>query len=158
MSQQAAPPPRIFLIDDNVGDVRLISEAIRAEAPRVQVRSISDSTEAIPLLKQAMAAMEGPHLVLLDLRMPKKNGFQVLEEIKRDPETAHLPVVILTSSDADQDVFRAYRLQANTFVTKPLGYQRLRSTVKTLCEFWLEVARLPGSTYVGHADDENTAD
>jgi len=158
MSQQPASSSRILLIDDNAGDVRLITEALRREAPGVQVWCVSDSTEAIPRLKQAMAAGEGPQLVLLDLRMPKQDGFQVLEEIKRDPATARVPVVILTSSEAEQDVSRAYSLYANAVVTKPLGYRRLRSAMRTICEFWLELARLPGANHFGYTRHEDTAD
>ncbi|HSW50863.1 MAG TPA: response regulator [Bryobacteraceae bacterium] len=158
MSHRHAGCARILLIDDNDGDVRLIREAIRAEAPGVQVSCISDSTEALPCLKRAVAAAEGPRLILLDLRMPKKDGFQVLEEIRRDPETAGLPVVILTSSEADQDIARAYALRANAVITKPIGYQRLRAAMRIFCEFWLGVARLPHTTQVRQEHHEHTAD
>ena len=151
-------PPRILLIDDNAGDVRLISAALEAALPGAMVASISDSTKAIPSLEADLAAEQSPNLVLLDLRMPKKSGFEVLAEIKRDPRMAYLPVVVLTSSEADQDVFRAYSLQANAVVTKPLGYVRLRSAIKTLCEFWLEVARLPPAIPVERKRHEDTAD
>jgi CheY-like chemotaxis protein len=158
MNQQHADPPRILLIDDNVGDIRLITEAIRLEAPDVGVTAISESTAALSLLKKALAAGHGPHIVLLDLRMPKKNGFQVLEEIKADPATAYLPVVILTSSEADQDVFRSYCLNASSVITKPIGYARLRSAVKTICQYWLEVASLPEVHNFGHKSSEDPPD
>ncbi len=158
MTNRPAGFARILLIDDNEGDIRLIREAIRAEAPAVQIRCISDSTEALPCLKRTAAAGEGPHLILLDLRMPKKDGFQVLEEIRLDEATSSLPVVILTSSDAEQDVARAYALRANAVITKPIGYKRLRAAMKIFCEFWLEVARLPTAMQVRQVHHEDTAD
>jgi CheY-like chemotaxis protein len=147
-SRQTAVPPKILLIDDNAGDIRLITEALRAAVPGVEVQSVSDSTQAIPCLKAALEAEDSPNLVLLDLRMPKRSGLEVLEEIRKDPRMAYLPVVVLTSSEADQDVLRAYSLHANAVVTKPLDYLSLRATMKTLCEFWLEVARLPPAVHV----------
>jgi CheY-like chemotaxis protein len=143
MKSQPADPPKILLIDDNAGDIRLITEALGACVPGAVVASISDSTLVIPFLKRAVAATDTPNLVLLDLRMPKKTGLQVLEEIKSDPELGFLPVVILTSSEAQQDIFRAYALHASSVVTKPLSYAHLRAAMKTLCEFWLETAHLP---------------
>jgi two-component system, chemotaxis family, response regulator Rcp1 len=158
MSLRHAGAPRILLIDDNVGDIRLITEAIRLEAPEAGVTAVTDSTEALSRLKEALEAGCGPQIILLDLRMPKKNGFQVLEEFKSDPATAYLPVVILSSSEADQDVFRSYSLQASSVITKPLGYARLRSAVKTICQYWLEVARLPEVQSAGHEHHEDPTD
>jgi len=158
MNARPGNAPMILLIDDNAGDVRLITEAVHAAVPAAEVRPISESTEAIPHLKQLLDAADGPSLVLLDLRMPKKSGLQVLEEIKGDPETGYLPVVVLTSSEAQQDVFRAYALHANSVVTKPLGFVQLCSAVKTLCEFWLEVARLPEAAYAKYTPNQNLAD
>lgn len=128
MSTQSLNPPIILLIDDNAGDVRLITEAVLAVVPYADVRSVAD-------------------LILLDLRMPKKSGLEVLEEIRRDPQIGYLPVVVLTSSETEQDIFRAYALHANSVVTKPLSYVQLRSAIRTTCEFWLGVARLPGAPY-----------
>jgi CheY-like chemotaxis protein len=110
---------------------------------------VSDSTQAIPYLRAALEAEDSPNLVLLDLRMPKRSGLEVLEEIRKDPRMAYLPVVVLTSSEADQDVFRAYSLRASAVVTKPLDYLGLRSAMKILCEFWLGVARLPPAMPIG---------
>jgi chemotaxis family two-component system response regulator Rcp1 len=151
-------PPRIFLIDDNAGDIRLITEALHAAAPGAEVRSICDGTLAIPGLEAALETGEAPNLVLLDLRMPKKDGLEILAEIKKDPNMRHLPVVILTSSEAPSDVFRAYALHANAVVTKPLGFVRLRSVLTTLCEFWLRVAHLPEAAYARHAAHQNPTD
>ena len=147
MSTQHLNPPVIFLIDDNPGDIRLVKEAVLAVVPDADVRSVSDSMLAAPRLKESVPA---PNLVLLDLRMPKKSGLEVLEEIRRDPQIGYLPVVVFTSSEAEQDVFRAYALHANAVVTKPPNLAQLRSAVRTMCEFWLEVARLPEATYDRH--------
>ena len=147
MNTQPLNPPIILLIDDNAGDVRLITEAVLAVVPYADVRSVADSTEAVPRLKESLAAGTLPNLILLDLRMPKKSGLEVLEEIRRDPQIGYLPVVVLTSSETEQDIFRAYALHANSVVTKPLSYVQLRSAIRTTCEFWLGVARLPGAPY-----------
>jgi CheY-like chemotaxis protein len=158
MSAQALNPPIVFLIDDNAGDVRLITEAVLAVMPAADVRPVTDSTEAVPRLKESLAAMAAPNLILLDLRMPKKSGLEVLEEIRRDPEIGYLPVVVLTGSEAEQDVFRAYALHANSVVTKPISYVQLRSAIRTMCEFWLGVARLPGATYDRCKRNQDPAD
>jgi CheY-like chemotaxis protein len=148
--------PKILLIDDNAGDIRLITDALRAVSPGAEVKSITDSAGAVAGLKQALSDSDGPDLVLLDLRMPKKCGLEVLADIKSDPELRYVPVVVFTSSEAEHEVFRAYELQANSVVTKPLGLARLRSTVKTLCEFWLGVARLPGGGYERESPDPDS--
>ena len=158
MSVHVLNPPIILLIDDNAGDVRLITEAVLAIVPAADVRSVSDSTEAVPRLKESLAARAAPTLILLDLRMPKKSGLEVLEEIRRDPEIGYLPIVVLTSSEAEQDIFRAYALHANSVVTKPLTFVGLRSAIRTLCEFWLGVARLPGATHDRHKRNQDSPD
>lgn len=136
-------PPRVLLIDDNAGDVRLITAALEDAVAGIEVRAVTDSTLAVAQLRNAIQAAAGPNLILLDLRMPKKSGFELLEEIKGSPETRHLPVVVFTSSEAAQDVQGAYARHANAVVTKPLGFHELQSAVRTLCEFWLKVANLP---------------
>ena len=88
-----------------------------------------------------------PNLVLLDLRMPKKSGLEVLEEIRGDPQIGYLPVVVFTSSEAGQDVSRAYASYANAVVTKPPNLAQMRLAIRTMCEFWLGAARLPEATY-----------
>ena len=158
MSAQALNPPVILLIDDNAGDIRLITEAVLAVVPAAEVRSVTDRTQAVPRLKESLGAMAPPNLVLLDLRMPRKSGLEVLAEIRRDPELGFLPIVVFTSSEAEQDVFRAYALHANSVVTKPLSFVELRSTIRTMCEFWLGVARLPGATYARHKRNQDSAD
>ncbi len=158
MNPNLASPPKILLIDDNAGDIRLITEAVQVAVPGAEVRSISDSTLAISGLKAALETGEAPNLVLLDLRMPKKDGLEVLAAIKKSPKMRHLPVVILTSSEAPSDVFRAYALHANSVVTKPLGFAQLRSVIGTLCEFWLRVAHLPEAACARHAAHQNLTD
>ncbi len=135
--------PRVLLIDDNVGDVRLVTQALQAAVEGVDVRAVTDSTLAAGRLRESVQSGDGPNLILLDLRMPKKSGIEILEEIRADPATAHIPVLVLTSSEAAQDVMDAYTRHANAVITKPLGFQELRAAVNTLCEFWLRVANLP---------------
>jgi len=158
MNPCLAGAPRILLIDDNAGDIRLITEALHAAAPGAVVGSICDGTLAIPGLEAALETGEAPNLVLLDLRMPKKDGLEILASIKKNPKLRHLPVVILTSSEAPSDVFRAYALHANSVVTKPLGFVQLRSVAKTLCEFWLGVAHLPEAAYARHTAPDDPTD
>lgn len=158
MNPCLASPPRILLIDDNAGDIRLITEALHGAAPGAVVSSISDGTLAIPGLEAAMETGEAPNLILLDLRMPRKDGLEILAEIKNNPKMRHLPVVILTSSEAPSDVFRAYALHANAAVTKPLGFGQLRSVLTTLCEFWLRVAHLPEAGYARHTAPDDPTD
>jgi|DewCreStandDraft_4_1066084.scaffolds.fasta_scaffold200080_2 CheY-like chemotaxis protein len=143
MSGAGLGPPRVLLVDDNIGDVRLITAALESAVAGIEVCAVTDSTLAAARLKDSLRAAAGPNLILLDLRMPKKSGLELLEEIKNDPATRHLPVVVLTSSEAAQDVQSAYARHANAVVTKPLGFHQLQSAVRTLCEFWLKVANLP---------------
>jgi two-component system response regulator len=143
MSAAGPGPPRVLLIDDNIGDVRLVIAALESAVAGIQVCAVTDSTVAAGRMRESLRAAAGPNLVLLDLRMPKKSGFELLEEIKGSPETRHVPVIVLTSSEAAQDVLGAYRRHANAVVTKPLGFHELQSAVRALCEFWLKVANLP---------------
>lgn len=158
MNTQRLNPPIILLIDDNKGDIRLVTEAVLAVVPDADVRSVSDSMLALPRLKESLAAHAAPNLILLDLRMPKKSGLEVLQEIRRDPQIGHLPIVVFTSSEAEQDVSRAYALYANAVVTKPPNLAQLRWAIRTMCEFWLGVARLPEATYDRHERNQDTAD
>jgi two-component system, chemotaxis family, response regulator Rcp1 len=136
-------PPRVLLIDDNIGDVRLVTQALEAAVEDIEVCAVTDSTQAVAGLHAQIQAGHAPSLILLDLRMPKKSGLEILEEIKTDPKTTPLPVLVLTSSEAAQDVMGAYSRHANAVITKPLGFQELRAVVGALCDFWLRVAKLP---------------
>lgn len=138
-------PVRILLIEDNPGDADLIQETLEEGTLPVQVTVAMDGTQALPYLRaQApFESAEHPDLILLDLNLPKMDGRQVLTEIKRDPNWRKIPVVILTSSDAEHDVAKSYDLGAACYVTKPVGLAAFQKAVRSIEHFWLHVVKLP---------------
>ena len=140
--------PEILLIDDNLGDARLIAEVLHMAAPEAKLSVTRDGVEGIRFLRRAgeFAAAPAPDLILLDLRMPKKNGLEVLAEVKQDPILRSIPVVILTSSEAPQDIRNAYDLHANCFITKLIDLMGFLKVIQSLNDYWFGVARLPGAT------------
>lgn len=140
--------PEILLIDDNRGDARLIAEVLHTVAPEAKLSVTRDGVEGIRFLRRAgeFAAAPTPDLILLDLRMPKKNGLEVLADVKHEPLLRSIPVVILTSSEAPQDIRNAYDLYANCFITKPIDLTGFQEVIRLLNEYWFGVARLPGTT------------
>lgn len=139
-------PLRILLIEDNPADVRLTKEAFREEGSLTQVTVVEDGEEAIAFLRRQgrYSCAPRPDLILLDLNLPKKDGREVLAEIKSDRTLARTPVVVLTSSHADQDICLAYDLGANCYITKPVDLEQFLEVVKAVEDFWLAVAELPG--------------
>jgi len=140
-------PMEILLVDDNPGDIRMILEGLKEALPAAHLSVAGDGVEAIQFLRREgkYAKAPRPDLILLDLRLPKKSGFEVLAEIKRDPAFIHIPVVVQTSSEAPFDIQRAYNLHANCYITKPVGLDDFARTMRVLAEFWVTVARLPGA-------------
>jgi len=138
----AGPPFEILLVEDNPADVRLTVEALKDAKVPNRLRVARDGVEAIRMLRDDTAGMSRPDLVLLDLNLPRKDGRVVLAEIKRDEALRHIPVVVLTTSQAEQDAIQSYRLGANAFVTKPAEIDRFFEVIRSLEHFWLEVARL----------------
>lgn len=138
-------PIEILLVEDNPGDVRLTREALRDAKVRNNLSVASDGAEAMAMLrregKHTQAAR--PDLILLDLNLPKMSGREVLEAIKNDDGLKHIPVVILTTSQAEQDILTSYRLRANAFVTKPVDLEQFLRVVGSIEQFWLEIVRLP---------------
>jgi len=134
-----AAPIDILLVEANPADVRLTREALQEARVRLQVAR--DGVEAMALLRAAPAAQR-PDLILLDLNLPRKDGREVLQEIKQDDALRHIPVVILTTSQAEQDVLQSYRLGASAFITKPVEIDRFFQVVRSLEQFWLDVVRL----------------
>jgi two-component system, chemotaxis family, response regulator Rcp1 len=138
-------PVEILLVEDNPGDVRLTREALREGKVRNNLSVAADGVEALRFLRREGEHAEAvrPDLILLDLNLPRKDGREVLEEIKEDPQLRLIPVVVLTSSQAEQDICRAYDLHANCYVTKPVDLDRFITVVQTIENFWFTIVKLP---------------
>jgi chemotaxis family two-component system response regulator Rcp1 len=140
-----AEPIEILLVEDSPGDVRLTREAFKDAKVHIKLHVASDGAEAMDFLncegKHANAPR--PDLILLDLNLPKKDGREVLEEIKESPSLKSIPVVILTTSASDADILRSYKLHANCYITKPVGLDGFLEVVKSIDSFWLSVVKLP---------------
>lgn len=135
-------PLRILLIEDNPGDADLIKETLEESGLRLDVSVAVDGPQAMAQLLGG-AAVALPDLIFLDLNLPRMDGRQVLAEVKRHEELRRVPVVVLTSSDAETDIVRSYELSANCYVTKPVGLEPFQSVVKAITRFWLTIVKLP---------------
>jgi CheY-like chemotaxis protein len=135
----------VLLVEDDPGDVLLVKEAFAARDAEDVLSVVSDGVEAIAYVRGEgdYANVPRPDLVLLDLNLPRKNGREVLAEIKADEDLATIPVVVLTTSEADEDILRSYQLHANAYVTKPVELNRFIATVHSIDEFFIDLARLP---------------
>jgi chemotaxis family two-component system response regulator Rcp1 len=144
-SQHTASPVEILLVEDNPGDVRLTRESLAENKVRNNLHVARDGEEAIYFLHQEgpFRDVPNPDLILLDLNLPKKDGRMVLAEVKADPLLKHIPVVILTTSKAEEDVMKAYNLYANCYITKPVDVEQFMSVVRSIEEFWLTIVKLP---------------
>jgi two-component system response regulator len=133
------------MVEDNPGDVRLTREALKGGKVWNQLHVVEDGVAALDFLYQRAPYQQAtrPDLVLLDLNLPKKDGREVLAAIKSDPSLKMIPVVILTTSQAEEDVLRAYNLNANCYVTKPVDFDQFTRIVQTIEQFWLTVVTLP---------------
>jgi chemotaxis family two-component system response regulator Rcp1 len=140
------PLVEILLVEDNPGDVRLTQEVLREGRIRNTLNVVGDGVEALDFLHRrgAYADAHPQDLILLDLNLPRMNGQEVLAEIKRDPALKHIPVVVLTTSSAEQDVLSAYDLHANCYITKPVDLDQFVRVVQSIEDFWLSIVRLPG--------------
>ncbi len=138
-------PVDILLVEDNPGDVRLIREAFDDGKVINQLSSVSDGQQAIAFLRKqgAYARVSRPDLILLDLNLPRKDGREVLAEIKADPDLKRIPVVVVTSSQAEADILKSYSLHANCYVTKPVDLNRFIQVVKSIEDFWVTIVKLP---------------
>jgi two-component system, chemotaxis family, response regulator Rcp1 len=139
----ASTPIEILLVEDNPADVRLTVEALKDSKVPSQLTVARDGVEAMSILK-AVASRKAPRpdLILLDLNLPKKDGREVLGEIKRDSLLRAIPVVVLTTSQAQQDILHSYDLGANAFITKPVDVDQFFRVVRAIEEFWLETVKL----------------
>lgn len=136
---------KILLVEDNPGDVRLTREALREGKILNELSVVEDGFEALAFLRRegAYAEAERPDLILLDLNLPKKDGREVLEEIKRDGDLKKIPVVVLTTSAAERDILNAYDLHANCYITKPVDLGQFIKVVQLIEDFWLTIVKLP---------------
>ncbi len=135
----------VLLVEDDPGDVMMTREAFQDHKLHNQLHVVSDGAEAMAFLRQEgeYAGRPRPDLVLLDLNLPRMDGRQVLEAIKSDPELASIPVVVLTTSENEDDVLRSYSLHANAYVTKPVDFQRFIEVIRQIDDFFVSVVRLP---------------
>lgn len=135
----------ILLVEDNPGDARLAREAIRETQMRNRLSWVTDGVEALTFLRKQGEHQQAPRpdLILLDLNLPRKDGRELLAEIKKDEQFKCIPVIVLTTSEAEEDISRAYRLKANCYITKPPQLDQFIRIVKSIEEFWFRVARLP---------------
>jgi two-component system, chemotaxis family, response regulator Rcp1 len=141
----AQKPIEVLLAEDNPGDVRLTREALRGSRVRMNLSVVGDGEEAMAFLRRQgpYGGAARPSLVLLDLNMPKKDGREVLAEMKQDLDLASIPVVIFTSSEAEEDIIQSYKLHANSYVSKPTYLEQYTTAVKSIEDFWLRLAKLP---------------
>jgi chemotaxis family two-component system response regulator Rcp1 len=140
-----ARPVEILLVEDNPGDVRLAEEALNDAKMANNLNVVTDGVDALEYLRRQGKHAEAPRpdLILLDLNLPKKDGREVLGEIKEDPDLRTIPVVVLTTSDAEVDVVRSYELHANAYVRKPVDFDAFIEVVRTIEDFWFSVVKLP---------------
>ena len=141
-------PVEILLVEDNPGDERLTREALKEGKVYNNFHWVKDGVEAMEFLRRQGRYKDAPRpdIVLLDLNLPKKDGREVLQEIKTDEDLKRIPVVVLTTSKAEEDVLRSYELHANCYVTKPVDLDKFIMVVKSIDRFWLTVVTLPTST------------
>ncbi len=144
-SKECGRPAEILLVEDNPGDVRLTQEVFKENKLRNNLNVVEDGLEAMDFLRRVgkYADAPRPDLILLDLNLPKKDGREVLEEIKEDPNLKHIPVVVLTTSQAEEDIIKSYNLHANCYITKPVDLEQFITVVKSIEDFWLTIVKLP---------------
>jgi len=140
-----ARPIDLLLVEDNPGDVRLMTETFREGKIHNRLFVVEDGVEALAFLRHEgkYDSAPRPDLILLDLSLPRKGGQEVLVEIKQDPDLRRIPVVVVTSSEAEKDIVEAYDNYVNCYLTKPVDLEQFMSVVRSVEEFWLSVVRLP---------------
>jgi CheY-like chemotaxis protein len=145
MTGMSAIPADILLVEDNPGDVRLLKEAFKDGKIVVNLHVVGDGVEAMAFLRKegAYAGEPRPDLVLLDLNLPRKDGRQVLAEIKADESLRSIPVVVLTTSSSGEDILKSYDAHANCYITKPVDLVQFVDVIKSLENFWLTLVKLP---------------
>ncbi|WP_290817986.1 response regulator [Halovivax sp.] len=146
-ARPGSTPVEILLVEDNPGDVRLTEEAFREARIENNLHVVTDGVEALQFLERRgeYGDVPRPDLVLLDLNLPRMNGDEVLEALKDDPELRTIPVIVLTSSAAEEDVVKSYKLHANAYLTKPVDPAEFIDTVQSFERFWFSIVKLPGA-------------
>ena len=143
--QEQVQSIEILLVEDNAGDIRLIREALRDSKMINRLNTVRDGGAALAYLRRQgeYAQATRPDLILLDLNLPKKDGREVLAEIKNDPDLKRIPVVIVTSSKAEEDIVKSYDLHANCYIAKPVDLDKFITVVKAIENFWVSIVKLP---------------
>lgn len=141
----ATNPIEILMVEDSPGDARLAIEALKDAKVLNHISVVEDGVEAMAFLRQEGEHADAPRpdLILLDLNLPRKDGREVLAEVKGDEALAQIPVVVLTTSQAEQDILKSYQLHANCYITKPVDLDQFMAVIKSVESFWLTVVRLP---------------
>ncbi len=141
----AGRPIEILLVEDNPGDIDLTREMVEASKVCNVIRNVTDGVEAMAYLRRQPPHTDAPRpdLVLLDLNIPKKDGRSVLAEIKQDPDLKDIPVVVLTTSEAESDILKSYQLHANCYISKPVDLNKFTAIIRSIEDFWLTVVKLP---------------
>ena len=144
--ESSGKPIAVLLVDDDPGDVVLVTEAFEHNKVSNQLHTVQDGVEALAFLRREAPYENAPvpDLILLDLNLPRKDGREVLQEVKKDDALRRIPVVVLTTSKAEEDVLRSYDLHANAYVTKPVDFDRFIEVVRQIDEFFVSVVKLPG--------------
>jgi CheY-like chemotaxis protein len=145
MNKAVAEPVEILLVEDNSGDARLAMEALKDAKVRNKLHWVKDGVQAMEFLRREGEYSDAPRpdVVLLDLNLPRKDGREVLAEIKSDEDLRRIPVIILTISADEEDILRSYDTHANCYITKPLHLDQFMQVVKSIEDFWLEIVKLP---------------
>ena len=137
--------PRVLLVEDNPGDIRLTQEALKESQMDIHLDVVTDGEQAIDFLmkRNKFADAVRPHIIMLDLNLPKKNGIEVLKELKVHDSLKKIPVIVLTTSDADHDISKAYSLNANCYILKPVDFDDFAKVIRLLEVFWFKTVQLP---------------
>nr|MDZ8039354.1 response regulator [Nostoc sp. CreGUA01] len=142
---QIIMPIEVLLVEDNPGDAQLTRIALEDSKISIHLNVVEDGVEAMAFLRKQEKYVEAAHpdIVLLDLNLPKKDGREVLAEIKADENLKRIPVVVLTTSQAEEDILKAYNLSANCYITKPVDFDQFVKIVKSIENFWFAIVKLP---------------
>ncbi len=145
LSRILGQPIQVLLVEDNPGDAHLTRIALQDGKMQIQLSIVEDGVEAMAFLRRQgkYANAAHPDLILLDLNLPKKDGREVLSEIKADEALRRIPVVVLTTSQAEEDILQAYDLSANCYITKPVGFDQFVRIVQSIEDFWFTIVKLP---------------